>query len=568
MMATVRTLLYIISTLAIITILYKEYSEIDIKETVYLTKNSITQFRAHHFRQDQKGNVHNDEIVQSGQKGSLLNLNDIPSLSGSDPMLDLPATNMMRSILPVDLVISYEISNHTNEMVGRYASFSPILREKLKGNYKIISGFACSPVYEDDDYKDKILIVLRGNCTFVEKVENLLDSNLRPRAIIIADDKPYHSLITMYSATFNKDGLLTVPILFISNEDYVLLYSYSQQNAELTIETMSIDNWLSLLMLIAVSPTILIILFYLCIRGLQLCHKKILNSANEKLVKKLPVYIYNGDHLIPDFKFMEYLAITDQTNDAPLPLSSSENLPAGQETESERPSGDLVINGVNIHNIPNLHLLFCPDDFYRTSKCAICLDKFTPLRLRILVLKCKHLYHEGCLSNWLINFKRTCPLCNERFSIGEMLPLLANSARSVNGSDIDLENQLGPNLDQTRTRELERESFHSCLTDPSLSVRTAQAAEGVLHSDSITDARPVSTQISVPVPNTEFKLESNVDTDSSNVGSIDSFVTTRTHRTDESSLANHPTPLQTPNSRSDDSRLDSSSKLTIKIGSN
>ena len=30
----------------------------------------------------------------------------------------------------------------------------------------------------------------------------------------------------------------------------------------------------------------------------------------------------------------------------------------------------------------------------------------------MLVLDCKHFFHEYCLSNWLINFKRSCPLCN------------------------------------------------------------------------------------------------------------------------------------------------------------
>lgn len=38
--------------------------------------------------------------------------------------------------------------------------------------------------------------------------------------------------------------------------------------------------------------------------------------------------------------------------------------------------------------------------------------KYIPLKSKVLVLDCKHFFHEYCLSNWLINFKRSCPLCN------------------------------------------------------------------------------------------------------------------------------------------------------------
>lgn len=533
----------------------------------------ITQSRAHHFRKDQESNLLDIEHRQIEQKRSVLKFEEFTSLPGSDSIFDLPATNMMRSILPVDLIVSYNISNHTNEIVARYASFSPILEERINGNYKIISTYACSPLQIGDDYKDKILIVLRGNCTFVNKVENLLSSELQPKAIIVADDKPYRSLITMYSATFNRDGQLKVPILFIANEDYVTLYDHKQENLELSIQTITIDNWVSLLMLIAVSPTILIILFYLCIRGFQLCHKKIVNSANEKLVKKLPVYMFNEDHLIPVSKFRDYLAATNQTSDGPLPLSSSENLPACQETEMQQPRRDMVINGVRIRQITQLHLLFAPEDFYLTSKCAICLDRFTPLRLRILVLNCKHLYHENCLSNWLINFKRTCPLCNESFSIGETLPLLANAAYSTNGS-VDLENQLMENLIPTRSRRLECDSFHSCLTEPSVSIHTVGNPLDIHTRPSFTVNHHLvqETQTSISIPNTasQKNLEQTNESDAnySNLGSVDSFVTTRSHDTDEDSLtSNYITPQQTPNSGSEDSQLDTSSKLTIKLSS-
>ena len=64
-------------------------------------------------------------------------------------------------------------------MLGRYASFSPILNHRLKSQYAILPFNACdldNLTSLKTKYHTKVLIVLRGGCTFVDKVSNLLES--------------------------------------------------------------------------------------------------------------------------------------------------------------------------------------------------------------------------------------------------------------------------------------------------------------------------------------------------------------------------------------------------------
>ena len=539
-------------------------SQLELEDALYLTKNTLKQLRIPHFCKHHENRSRDHAEYSNELESNPVDHMTRSSLSASDSVIDILRPSVMRSVFPVDLLMSFNTSNETKEFVGRYASFSPILGTPIHGNYKFVTGLACSPLSPDEKLNDKILIVLRGNCSFVDKVKNLLDSNLNPRAIIVADDKPYHSLITMYSNTFNRDGLLTVPVLFITNEDYIQLYSYELQDPILCIKTLSIDNWLSLLMLIAISPTVSIIVFYLCIRGFQLCHRQILNSVNEKLVKTLSVYIFNQDHLIPVLKFPEYLGATGQTCDMTQILSSSEDLPAGQEIELQQPRNEIWINGVDIRLFKNWGLLFASQDYYLTFKCAICLDRFMPLHLRVLVLKCKHLYHEKCLSNWLIHFKRTCPLCNEWFSIGETQPLL--HSQHTDHFSIDLESQSDT---PAAPMHSEVQSANSLLSiNPAHSITPASHLSGSqLQTQSMMFTQNISlTQENAVTEVQTGSLASNytVHTSDSMI-SHDSFKTTRTHNTDQNSFtSNYVTPQQSFDSGTEGTYLETSSKVTIK----
>ena len=221
-----------------------------------------------------------------------------------DVELDYPLNSMVSSFFPIDAVLQFNTSDNgnitTHEMLGRYASFSPILNHRLKSQYAILPFNACDlddlTSLSKTKYHTKVLIVLRGGCTFVDKVSNLLESEMEPTSILIANDEPYRGLITMFSNTFNQDGSLQTPIMFITNEDYRYLKSIEYQNLTIEISTAYIGSWLSIILSMVLSPPLLIILFYAVIICGQKIRRKQVNIQNAKMVKSLPIYIYNIDH--------------------------------------------------------------------------------------------------------------------------------------------------------------------------------------------------------------------------------------------------------------------------------
>lgn len=410
-------------------------------DALYLTKNSFKEF-----------------------KNQLMGKNDVSKSGFND--IDYPLNSMVNSVFPIDSLIQVNYTDHkanrniSTDIVGRYASFSPILSSDLFSQYEVLDHNACSVIEKDDKYEDKILIVLRGDCTFVEKVENILKSELSPKTIIIANDEPFKGLITMYSSTFNEDRSIKIPIMFITYESYQFLKKLNKEDLVISISTASLGNWVNILLSLILSPPLLIIIFYCLIQVIQNCRKLQKNRFSEKIVKNLPVYIYNKNHLIQCKDFYKYLNMTGQTDAAIENMNDSQSSINSFPLISDSPKFDnmditnakptpsssnpalnsFVINGVDVKGLTDrINVLFMHDDFYPAFKCSICLDRFKPLKSRILILDCKHFFHENCLSNWLINFKRSCPLCNH--SISSVPPNLLAGQVNDYGS-LDLEAQI------------------------------------------------------------------------------------------------------------------------------
>lgn len=395
--------------------------------------------------------VHDDGLIFDKRPHSLDN-------SSTNLNANFDSSSVLTSAFPVDLIISYnDTAGSSRQFLARYASFSPILNAKLKDQFHILNSTACSPLKLKDyqDAKGKILIVQRGACAFVDKVTNILDSNLDPHAIIIANNEPHRGLVTMYSTNFNEDGLISIPILFMTLEDFDSLQVLQGTGTVLSIQTASIDGLVGVMLLMAISPTLLILLCYLIIKGLKHFRQRTLNARYKKIVQRLPVYIFNANHLIPAVNFYSYLSKTHQAEDIPLIPSSCDDLSLQENEPRYIPS--FVINGTDVHSMTDLELLFVDKDYYRSLKCSICLGHFVALKSRVLVLKCKHVYHESCLSNWLVNFRRTCPLCNENLNL-----LDQNASRRL----VRVYDSFDPDIEREALSELERPLLQRDLTRP------------------------------------------------------------------------------------------------------
>lgn len=403
---------------------------LQLEDALFLTKNLIREFH--------KGFLCRHHIFCKKPQQRAMQPDDLD--------IDYQFNNVVNSVFPIDSVVSYNASGFVHLFEARYASFSPVLMDPMVSEYAIFHGDACEPIKETSEaLQNKTLVVLRGECKFVKKVENLLLSPLTPSAVIVANNMPARSLITMYSSTFNQDGQLRTPVLFMRYEDFLGLQEFQHLNLKLTIRTAAFDNWINLLLLVAALPPLLILLCYLFIRALQMFRRKRVNVMNEKLVNGLPVYIYNGNHLVPAKHFYAYLTATRQTDQVASRQSSENSSPEPESIENT----SLVVNGTDLYLLRKLcGLLFAKEDFFSTFKCPICLERFGCLKLRVLRLDCHHIFHESCLVNWLINFKTTCPLCNENLRHPEHLRLLADRHASYLATGpADSEAEVGLNSD-------------------------------------------------------------------------------------------------------------------------
>ena len=57
-------------------------------------------------------------------------------------------------------------------------------------------------------------------------------------------------------------------------------------------------------------------------------------------------------------------------------------------------------------------VLFDNTTIEKQKKCPICIKKFIK-KSKVIVLNCKHIYHDKCLSQWLLNSSNKCPLCKQ-----------------------------------------------------------------------------------------------------------------------------------------------------------
>lgn len=381
-----------------------KHTLLDLGDALFLTKNLLREFKDQLLLKQKLG-------TDAGTILSALN-RDYDHFG-----MEYPFSSVMNLIFPIDSKVQYNISNSSYEFAARYASFSPIVDYNIDSEYGIMEDSGCKPfnASEYEYLQDKIVVVMRGECTFVQKINNILESGLNAQAILVANNVANRGLVTMYSPTFNQDGTLRTPVLFIAYENYQQLDKLSADDIELRIAAAALGGWINWALSVMLSPPLVIIVFYSIIRCGQILKKKHTSRENEQLVRRLKVFIYNKSHLIPASDFYDYIRVTNQTQELEDAQAAERNSVSDSSSiETSRP-------GTPSRELPamvcDLNILVPPDDYFNASKCSICLERFHPLRSRVLLLNCKHFFHEQCLSNWLVNFKRSCPLCNNSLKL-------------------------------------------------------------------------------------------------------------------------------------------------------
>lgn len=71
----------------------------------------------------------------------------------------------------------------------------------------------------------------------------------------------------------------------------------------------------------------------------------------------------------------------------------------------------LVIKDEEYNKLEKIEYLYINDEIKTINdKCVICIDNFND-KDKICILKCKHIYHQECIENWLKRKSHLCPCC-------------------------------------------------------------------------------------------------------------------------------------------------------------
>ncbi|TPX42293.1 hypothetical protein SeLEV6574_g05674 [Synchytrium endobioticum] len=296
-----------------------------------------------------------------------------------------------------------------------------------------------------------IALVLRGNCSFVQKIRAMQASGAK--AVIVADLYDSPELITMYASDDTAD--ITIPSVFISKDSFRDL-SYLSQYASsahapshtTTAATHGIQSlerprhlliqlernetqipFIDLILLAVLSP--LSVLFCLC----SLWQIIVQRRRRQSLAAQ--------PQALPDPPHDRLIADQEYINNLPI------------KTYCTKEAG--------------------PD----MDVCAVCLDEYADDD-QVRILNCNHEFHQKCIDPWLLTRSSTCPTCKAHVGppetepdATESTPLLANANQPDSHSDALVNALANPVVIDLHTVGSSASSPHaSSFTDvaPSLSV--------------------------------------------------------------------------------------------------
>ncbi|XP_052215820.1 E3 ubiquitin-protein ligase RNF13-like isoform X1 [Dreissena polymorpha] len=300
---------------------------------------------------------------------------------------------LLNLVLLINADIFVRRGNDTMESYfDMMSSFGPeIGREGVKGYVYVVSpADACSPVQPppplpNNQTMNWIALIMRDNCTFVEKVANVQRVGYRV-AIVYNNghDANRNGLISM-----GGDGQdIKIPSVFIGWDDGVEIreqfcYNCSSSMYYLFIDDHEHDNYTSYMLwpfAVVVGVCFVLMLTFLLVKWCRDARRRKRSRLPSKHLKKIPTKKFKkGD---------EY------------------------------------------------------------DVCAICLDDYEEGD-KLRLLPCSHVYHTKCIDPWLTKNKRSCPICKRKVIPGndpddssdssdeesgntERTPLLSNASLGQN----------------------------------------------------------------------------------------------------------------------------------------
>eukprot|EP00456_Euglypha_rotunda_P027622 TRINITY_DN22043_c0_g1_i15.p1 TRINITY_DN22043_c0_g1~~TRINITY_DN22043_c0_g1_i15.p1 ORF type:complete len:299 (-),score=16.37 TRINITY_DN22043_c0_g1_i15:78-974(-) len=244
------------------------------------------------------------------------------------------------------------------------AAFGPATYD-VSGHLVLAEPSQYCPKFTDGsgiEVNGSIVIILRGNCSFVDKTYL---AQLNGAVGVIVGDNQDESLLQMGSQDGDNSSKIVIPSVFISQTDYNQILKL----AKYSNITMAVVNATGEVSWSLESPWVEMAYWTLPIVGLVVvmgliylirkhCLPRVQRSQRFDVASRMPLISFRSD---------------DETKTGSTSDSSSTRL---------------------VHN----------------ESCAICLEDFTEGD-KVKVLPCKHGFHSACIDPWLNEKSDLCPIC-------------------------------------------------------------------------------------------------------------------------------------------------------------
>lgn len=293
------------------------------------------------------------------------------------------------------------ISDGTPILIPPNRRKEPTVNAPLRGEIEVVGGDACGSG-KHRNLTDKIALVMRGGCSFYDKVLTIQGWNAK--AVIVGDNQYNRGLVTMYST--NDTDMCQVPAMFVSRASFELL---STEDEVSIIPGPSATPALDTILFLLISPICSLSIIYLMV-SVHRYFTQLTRRAPKRAVKQLPVRVWMGQGVhSPTVK-----GKTQGNNSSSGVLESVEPTSTAAAALEDSPEP------------PSTH----SDKVWVSSdECIICLEEFTVGESRVMQLPCGHDFHEECIQRWLTTQQRTCPICKHDItqpmsSPGETTPLV------------------------------------------------------------------------------------------------------------------------------------------------
>jgi ER degradation enhancer, mannosidase alpha-like 3 len=116
--------------------------------------------------------------------------------------------------------------------------FSPDIVNSVASQIAFVKPFhACVELLNPDDLKDKIAIIERGECTFVDKARRAMSAGAK--AVIIFDNVPDTSIVNQPPFAMSGDGKddVIIPTCFLFTNEAIQLRNALNIDSDLEVRT-------------------------------------------------------------------------------------------------------------------------------------------------------------------------------------------------------------------------------------------------------------------------------------------------------------------------------------------